>query len=69
MLPNQRTQLKLVSQLPLSINITEVQVVSHCRILGVEITIDTLKDIADFIAEALGFCSEPGDNIDWNRSW
>lgn len=50
MLPNQRTQQNQVSQLPLSINTTEVQVVSHCKILGVEITINTLKGIADFIA-------------------
>lgn len=64
MLPNQRTQQNQVSQLPLSINTTEVQMVSYCRILGVEITINTLKSIADFIAEALGFCRGPGDNID-----
>lgn len=64
MLPNQRIQQKQVSQLPLSINTTEVQVVSHCRTLGVEITSDTLKGIADFIAEVLGFCRGPGDNMD-----
>lgn len=61
MLPNQRTQQNQVSQLPLT---TEVHVVSYCRILGVEITMNTLKGIADFIAEALGFCRGPGDNID-----